>query len=283
MSASEARAADASCAACGSEIPPTARFCPGCGRPVDGETGTTVRAELPPDETGQVPVAYAVSEPRYFGLTPALAAASVAVVALAIALVLFATGRWPFALILLGVAVLCFAVFLEVARRKPDSSVSQASARAVWRMRERSAAKLEALAARGRAGTETLLLRRRLAQAHANRRELLTAFGDAVYRGDDAAAERFRADLGAVDAHVHALEHELTAVVVGTRERIAAAQLAVQPTEMVEVPEPYPPPDEGTPPQPVPVPEPYPGPEIVPPVPDPVPTPGPEPTTPAPD
>jgi hypothetical protein len=130
-------------------------------------------------------------------------------------------------------------------------------------------------------GTETLRLRRQLGRLQAYRRDLLTAFGDAVYRGDEAAAARLRVELGGVDVQTRDLEQELHRLVVATRERIASARLAAQPT-MVEVPEPYPPPDEGTPPQPVPVPEPYPGPEIVPPTPDPVPTPGPEPTTPEP-
>jgi hypothetical protein len=271
-----------SCTACGSAIPATARFCPGCGRPVDDETGTTVSAELPPDETGEVPISYTVAEPRYFGVPPAVVAGAIAVVALALAVVLFVTGHWPFALILLGIAVLCFAVFLEVARRKPDHAAARVSAAAVSHARERAAAALESLAARSRAGTETLRLRRRLGLLQAYRRDLLTAFGEAVYRGDEAAAEQLRAELGGADAQARDLEQELAAVVAATRERIESAQLAVQQTQMIELPEPYPPPDEGTPPQPAPVPEPYPGPEIVPPTPDPVPTPGPEPTRPTP-
>ena len=58
----------ASCANCGRRLPKQSRFCPECGQPV-GEGDTKVQ-ELPPDETGPVPVHVQRAEPRWFGVTP---------------------------------------------------------------------------------------------------------------------------------------------------------------------------------------------------------------------
>jgi hypothetical protein len=60
-------------------------------------------------------------------------------------------------------------------------------------------------------------------------------------------------------------------------ERYGSDMSALEPPSTVPVPEPYPPPDEGTPPMPAPVPEPYPPPdEGTPPTPPLVPEPGPQ-------
>ena len=58
----------ASCASCGTELPEKARFCPECGTRVEAESGETAVQEVPPDETGQVPVEYETARPRYFGV-----------------------------------------------------------------------------------------------------------------------------------------------------------------------------------------------------------------------
>ena len=58
----------ASCANCGSELPEKARFCPECGTRVEAEPGETAVQEVPPDETGQVPVEYDTARPRFFGV-----------------------------------------------------------------------------------------------------------------------------------------------------------------------------------------------------------------------
>jgi len=108
----------ASCANCGAELSKTSRYCPQCGHPAAADE--TKVMELPTDETGPVPVEYAQVEPRYYGITPATLVLVLAGAALTLAIVLFALGHWPFALIALGVSVLLVLVFLEVARRKPD-------------------------------------------------------------------------------------------------------------------------------------------------------------------
>jgi hypothetical protein len=236
-----------------------------------------VRAEVPPGETGPAPVSYTSTQPHWYGVTPPLALFALAVAGFAAAGVLFATGRWPVALILVGLSILLFIGFLEVARRKPDTAVTRLSAYAFDGMRARTGSALETFAARNRAGREMLRLRHELARLHAHRRDLLTGLGDAAYRG--VAVDALRTELEALDARTTELEEELQRASDEGRARIERARLAVQKTQMVAVPEPYPPPDEGTPPAPAPIPEPLPPPdEGTPPQPDPVPTPGPEPS-----
>ena len=58
----------ASCANCGAKLPKRSRFCPECGTRVGESTVETAVEELPPDETGQVPVEYETARPRYFGV-----------------------------------------------------------------------------------------------------------------------------------------------------------------------------------------------------------------------
>jgi hypothetical protein len=68
----------ASCENCGTALPKGSRFCPECGARVGAGPGETAVQELPPDETGQVPVEYETARPRYFGVfRPARALAPV--------------------------------------------------------------------------------------------------------------------------------------------------------------------------------------------------------------
>ena len=85
------------------------------------------RAEVPPSETGPVPVSMQRSEPRWFGVAPPQLLLAVAAIAFVVAIVLFATGHWPFGLILLGVAALLLAAFLEAAPAAARLAVTRAS------------------------------------------------------------------------------------------------------------------------------------------------------------
>ena len=268
----------ASCSNCGTELPKTSRYCPQCGHPAPA--GETKVMELPPDETGPVPVEYGQVEPRYYGVTPTTLVLVLAGAALTLAVVLFALGHWPFGLIALGVSVLLVLVFLEAARRKPDGAVARSTADALDGFRTRAGVAAGSLATRGRAARRLLALRRELQRMGVLRARLLFELGDAVYRGDDQGTERARGQLVELDRLAALRETEMEAVVAQTQERLERRRLEVQPTEMVElpeppgqpgeaspgapavIPEPYPPPDEGNPPEPAIMPEPGPlGPE----------------------
>jgi hypothetical protein len=228
-----------------------------------------------------VPISYARSEARWFGVAPPHVLLLLTLAGFALAAFLFASGRWPLGLIVAGLTILLATLFLEVARRKPDGATTVRSLDAVDDVRARAGSIIEALAVRGRASREAALLRIELRRLYLRRRDLLTAFGDAVYRG--AEAEGLRRQLNDLDDRARRLDEELHALAVDARDRIEKARMAVQETQMLgpsqtTVPEPYPPPDEGNPAQPAIVPEPGPPPdEGTPPQPDPVPTPGPAP------
>jgi hypothetical protein len=264
----------ASCTNCGTKLTKTSRYCPQCGHPA--AAGATRVMELPSEETGRVPVQYVHAEPRYYGITPTTLVLVLGGVALTLAVVLFALGRWPFALIALGVSVLLVLVFLETARRKPDGAVARSTADALDGFRARAGVAADSLATRGRAARRLLALRRELQRMSQLRARLLFELGDAVYRGDDQATERARGQVRELDELAAQRGAEMEAVVARTQERLERRRLEVQATEMVElpdqpaqpgegapsgpaiIPEPYPPPDEGNPPEPAIMPEPGP-------------------------
>ena len=247
----------ASCANCGRRLSKQSRFCPECGQPV-GEGETKVQ-ELPPDETGPVPVEYTHADRRYYGVTPTAFAVSLAGVVIVAAVVLFATGHWPIGLILLGVGILLLLLSVETGA-----------------FRDRAGVAADSVATRGRATTRLRALRRELRKLAVLRGRLLFELGDAVYRGDEQATEAARQRLSELDQTWREREAEMQAVIAQAQDRLNRRRLEVQPTEMVElpeepvapgeqdpvgpalIPEPYPPPDEGNPPEPAVIPEPGP-------------------------
>jgi hypothetical protein len=225
--------------------------------------------DVPPEETGPVPVDVSPAVPRLYGAVPAAATLALGVAALAAAATLFALGRWPYGLILLGVAVLLLLLALEAARRGRE----HARPDAVEATRARVGVAFESLALRGQAARRLLALRRELQRLHAERLRLLVALGEAVYGGADRDAEAATSRIRELDRVAAERRREMDAVIDAAHRRIDSAHLAVQPTVLAEqpspvtpeparIPEPYPPPDEADPPQPAVIPEP--GPAIIP-------------------
>ena len=272
MSASEAHAE--TCAACGADLPRNAHFCPACGRTVEDPVSSTLRAEVPPDETGPAPVHVQRAEPRWFGVTPPHLLLGVATAVCVVAIVLFATGEWPYGLILLGIGALLAAAFLEAVRRRPSSALVRTSTDA----RERARSLLETYRARSAASLEARRAQNRLLVLDSERRAALTELGAAAYARDSSAEAAVRARLDELDRRETELRASLDSALQEGEERIRKARLPVQETMMVVPPEPSPPPDETNPPQPAVVPEPYPPPdEGDPPQPARIPEPGPDP------
>jgi hypothetical protein len=256
MSAS-ARAAEP-CSNCGADLPRDASFCPSCGTPADA--GATSRLDVPPDETGPVPVSFDRVEPHWFGVTPPHLLLGVALGVFALAVVLFIGGHWPYGLIVLGVGALLLAAFLELARRRPNLPVTRASSD----VRERAGSWWETWRARAAAGAETRRIHSGLALIDSERRTALLELGRAAHEGDGTAETGVRARLAELDAHEAGLRRQLDERLEQAGQRIYKARLSVQQTMMVtpnEPSQPYPPPGEATPPQPAIVPEPYPPPD----------------------
>jgi zinc ribbon protein len=270
----------ASCANCGSKLPKKSRFCPECGARVNAGAGETVVQEVPPEETGPVPVELAMAAPRFFGVTPPAALLALAAASLALAILLLATGHLIVGGVLLGVAILLTLMFAALVRRLPDTAVARLSSSAVDAIRARAGFAVEALTVHSSARVELFRLRRELSELLAARAEAARSLGEAVYADDQDSSESARAQMSELDELIAAKEGEMEQTAAGAMERIQRAQLQVQPTqvEMPEpVPEPYPPATD--PPGPVRIPEPMPEPSE-PPTPVPIPEPSPEPSPP---
>jgi hypothetical protein len=225
------------CPSCGAEAPERARFCPSCGAGLDGDTGSTVREHVPLRET---PATYRQAEPHWFGVAPPQLLLGISVVALVFALVLFATGHWPFGLILLGVGALLLAAFIEAARRRPDHAFSGRSLQA----RERAQSALETWRVRSVAAAETKQVRYSLALLETERRGLLHDLGAAVHGHNDVAEATIRARLEEIGAQEAELHRHYDRTLGEAGERIRKARLPVEETMMVAPAEPTPPPDE---------------------------------------
>jgi hypothetical protein len=252
MSASPIR--ENACPRCGKELASNARFCSNCGTPV---------GELPPLETVPGPVVRENVERRWAGLPARFVLLCLGFAAFGASIGLFATESWAWAIVMLLLAAVLLATLVAATRRSGDiwherSSRFAAEGRThattaaeIWRT------KLDTSVARWR-------LRSRLDALEIDRRPALQALGEAVWTSDASAESEARAQLVELEAERKRIEDELAAQLADAEERIRQARLPVQETVMVtpnEPSAPYPPPDEGNPPQPAEVPEPYPPPD----------------------
>jgi hypothetical protein len=235
--------------------------------------------EVPPHETTAAPASVSVATPHYFGVTPPVLLFGTATAALAVALALAILKHWVAALILAVISLLLLALFVGIARRRPDTTLARASATAVDRVRGRTAWMVELVSVRTAAGRELSRLRNELFALSRAREARLRDLGAAVYAEDEEAARALSDEIGRIDKTAQEKEAEMHTVADAAEERIRKGRLSVQPTLIEtppQVPEPAPPPDEGTPPQQPLIPEPGPPPdEGTPPAPAPVPEPSP--------
>ena len=272
-----------SCSNCGAGLTRKARFCPECGHRADTPSGETVVQEVPPAETGQVPVTVTAVAPRFFGVTPPVTVLALAATSLALAILLLVTGHGIVGGSLLAVAGILFAAFAVLARPLPDTTTARVSRGALGAVRARVGFAVEALTVHSSARVELFRLRRELVELLAQRGDAAKALGEAVYADDPEASEAARERMAELDGLVAAKEEEMQQTAAGAMERLQHAQLQVQPTQ-IETPEPPPIPEpmpEPSPlPEPVPMPEPMPEPSE-PPGPVRVPEPGPEPSPPS--
>jgi hypothetical protein len=262
------------CPSCGASLPEDAGACSACGTPAPAR-GDTVAEQLPPDETGHVPIHFTSVQPRWFGIAPAAGLLVLAGISLLAAILLFVFGHWPVGLILVGLTLLLLAAFGEAAKRKPDSAFARRSFDAFRAARARAGVAVGSAAARTRAQRELAQVRHELLSLQHHRRAKVAELGEAALAGDEPAMAALKDEIGGLDELAAQKEAEMEAIATRTQEHIEQARMAVQPT-MIELPEgpddpetgpaepppQYPPPDEGNPPDPARIPEPYPPPEI---------------------
>jgi zinc-ribbon domain len=252
MSASPIR--DSACRRCGEELPPGARFCASCGAPVE---------QLPPLETAPGPVVRESVERRWLGMPARFVLLCLGFAAFGAAIGLFATGSWAWAIGMLILAAILLATLGEATRRSADAW-AQNSARFAADSRAHAATAAEVWRTRLDSALSRWRTRSRLDAITYERGPALQALGEAVWRSDESAERRARERLVELEQEAKRIEDALAERLAGADERIRRARLPVQETVMVtpnEPSPPYPPPDEGNPPEPAQVPEPYPPPD----------------------
>jgi hypothetical protein len=176
---------------------------------------------------------------------------------------LFATGNWAWGIVALLVAAILLAVLVDATRRGADVW-SERSVRLAADSRAQATTAAEVWRARLDTTVHRWRTRSRLDQIEVERRPALQALGEAVWQEDGDAETAARERLALLEAQRRRIEEEHTEHLAGAEERIRNARLPVQETLMVTPDEPnppYPPPDEGDPPEPAQVPEPYPPPD----------------------
>lgn len=191
---------------------------------------TAVRAEVPPHETSPAPATMARVTPRWFGVAPATLVLAIAVVALGAGTYLLVAGELVVGLLVLGVALLLFAAFLEVARRKPDAPVAQKAAGAADSFKARAGYTARALRTRSTARRAIKSRRARALQLQGERDRLVRALGEAAYRGEDDSA--LREQVAAVEARQGALQAEAQEIARQADEEVERASRSIQPTEI---------------------------------------------------
>jgi hypothetical protein len=171
-----------------------------------------------------------IATPRYFGITPPTLLFGIATATLAIAVVLAMLGRWLAALALAAAVLVELALFLGVARRKPDSVVATASVRAMTRPRERAAWLVQATNVRTEAGRRLTPLRRELLEVGERRERQLRELGAAVYEGDEDAATLLTEELNRLDEERRRKEGEMRKIEEAALRRLERGRLRVQQT-----------------------------------------------------
>jgi hypothetical protein len=214
-------------------------------------------------ETVPGPVVRESVERRWLGLPARFVLLCLGFAAFGAAIGLFATGSWPWGVALLLLAIVLLAALGEATRRSADAWM-QHSSRLAADGRAHAATTAEVWRTRLDTALSRWRSRSRLDAISVERGPALQALGDAVWRGDTSAERGARERLVELEQEGKRIEDELAVRLAGADERIRRARLPVQDTLMVTPTEPsapYPPPDEGNPPQPARIPEPYPPPD----------------------
>jgi hypothetical protein len=202
-------------------------------------------------------------ERRWLGVPARFALLCLGFAAFGASIGLFATGNWAWGVIMLFLAAIFLAALVAAVRHGRDVWLEQSSRFASER-RAHAATTAEVWRTRFDTTLTRWRSRSRLDAIDVERRPALQALGEAVWRGDASAEHDARQRLVELEGERKRVEEELAARLAGAEERVRQARLPVQDTVMVapnEPSAPYPPPDEGNPPQPAEVPEPYPPPD----------------------
>ena len=194
------------------------------------DENVTQQHPVPPHETTPSPVDVSVAMPRYFGVTPPTLLFGIATATLAVAVVLAILALWIAAIVLGALVLVELALFLSLARRKPDTPVARVSARTATRAREHAAWLVRSMSVRTEAGRRLTRLRHEVLQLDSVRERKLRDLGAAVYEGDEAAVERVKAEVATLDDERGRKEDEMRAIEEAARQDLERGRQEVQPT-----------------------------------------------------
>ena len=168
----------------------------------------------------ETPPSYERVEPRYFGLTPHLFVAAIGGMALLAGVLLVVSGSTALGALLIVLALLLIALFVEQARHRRASPTDRIAAAAVDTSLAFAGFTGVTVGAWVDAGRDAARLRieaRRLAR---RRSKLQYELGGAVHADDEARVQELRAELSAVDEEVHRCEQGVGAAIENARRRI---------------------------------------------------------------
>jgi hypothetical protein len=185
-----------------------------------------------------VPVSRVHAEARWFGVPPPLVLLGLTLGSFLASLGLLAEESWAIGAILLGLSALLMSAFLEVARRRPDSALTRASANAADGAWSRAKTSVELLRARSRAVADTQLERAERAVIESDRRAVRLRLAEAVLAHDEAEAGALRERLRELDRAEETLREVLEGRLARTDERVRRLRLSAAETMVVS-------PDEG--------------------------------------
>jgi hypothetical protein len=184
--------------------------------PADDDTRVE---ELPPDETGPVPMTVVSAEPRWYGITPRGGALAVGIAAAGVGIVLLVLGSIVVGAVLLALGALMLGMLV----RGPVASVLSGPT-----ARGRTAVSARLAASRRISG-----LRRELDMVGGERDRRLRGLGEAVYGGDEAAVEPLRREVAELDRRAAEIREEIDRTALEARRRMSTVQLETARTEVV--------------------------------------------------
>ncbi len=206
------------CAHCGGDLPPSAVFCPSCGR----------RTDAPDPE----PVDVQHAEPHYFGLGPPVFVFTLGAGLLVLGIVLLVLGSVGPGVLAILVAICLIPTFLAGARRWPDTPIARAGISTADRVRDEADVAVSSISTWSRAGRDSVRLRREQFRLRREREAKIRELGRSVFE-EDGRADELKAAAKELDEQIEANERELKRTIAGARRRFRKQRAAVVATEVI--------------------------------------------------
>ena len=179
------------------------------------------------------PVHYVRVEPRLFGVLSPLSVLGIALLALLLAVGLLATGAWPYAIVLLLLALAALGFYAGAGPGRTLSLVERVALGSGQRVRGRLRRATMSAANRVSAEAEIMRLNGQLRRLHAVRDGLQYELGGAAYAENGERIETLRGQMAALDRRAVNLGLEIAAARERADERRRSLRLAARGTEVI--------------------------------------------------